>query len=104
MVFKHKLVIRTLAGVLVSAAAVAVLPVAATSGIANADPGIGRGAPGPGIRPNPGGIGGPHSGLGVLPGPGLGLPGVGRGGFGGPHSGLGVLPGRGWGLPGPGLL
>lgn len=74
--------------------------------VANADPGIGWGAPGPGILPGPGlgGLGGPASGLGVLPGIGFGLPGVGLGGVGGPFSGLGVLPGLGWGLPGPGLL
>ncbi|CAN5799251.1 hypothetical protein BH10ACT9_BH10ACT9_48470 [soil metagenome] len=50
-------------------------------GMAAADPGLGWGAPGPGI----------------LPGPGLG-------GIGGPASGLGVLPGAGWGAPGPGLI
>jgi hypothetical protein len=76
------------------------------SGVANADPGIGWGAPGPGILPGPGlgGWGGPGSGLGLLPGLGWGLPGVGIGGVGGPASGLGVLPGLGWGLPGPGIF
>ncbi len=61
-------------------------------------------------RPNPGGIGGPASGLGVAPGAGVGRagvgvgrPGVGYGGVGGPYSGAGVRPGAGWGAPGPGL-
>ncbi|MFZ0406876.1 MAG: hypothetical protein WAM11_02020 [Cyanobium sp.] len=54
-------------------------------------------------RPNPGGIGGPASGLGVRPGAGVGRPGVGAGGVGGPYSGGGVRPGVGWGAPGPGL-
>lgn len=54
-------------------------------------------------RPNPGGIGGPASGLGVAPGAGVGRPGVGYGGVGGPYSGYGVRPGAGWGAPGPGL-
>ena len=71
------MVIRRIAGVVVGVAAIAVIPLAATSGIASADPG----APG----------------VGVLPGPGLG-------GVGGPASGLGVLPGAGFGLPGPGLI
>lgn len=62
-------------------------------------------------RPNPGGLGGPASGAGVLPGAGLGAagpglyrrPGVGAGGVGGPASGAGVLPGAGVGEPGVGL-
>jgi hypothetical protein len=54
-------------------------------------------------RPNPGGVGGPASGLGVRPGAGVGRPGVGYGGVGGPYSGAGVRPGAGWGAPGPGL-
>ena len=92
--------------ILAAVAALAALPSAAVSGVAAADPGIGWGAPGPGILPGPGlgGVGGPLSGLGVLPGAGFGLPGVGVGGVGGPGSGLGVLPGVGWGLPGPGLI
>jgi hypothetical protein len=91
-------VLRTATGLLAAAFVVAPL----TTATANAD----RGAPGPGILPGPGlgGVGGPASGLGVLPGLGWGLPGPGIGGFGGPGSGLGVLPGLGWGLPGPGLL
>jgi len=58
---------------------------------------------GAGARPNPGGLGGPASGLGVRPGVGVGRPGVGYGGVGGPYSGAGVRPGAGWGAPGPGL-
>lgn len=46
---------------------------------------------------NPGGIGGPASGLGVRPGAGFGAPGVGPGGIGGPASGIGVRPGAGAG-------
>ncbi|MCP9275913.1 hypothetical protein [Mycolicibacterium arenosum] len=90
----------------VAAVALAVLGTAMTSGVASADPGIGWGAPGPGILPGPGlgGFGGPASGLGLLPGAGFGLPGPGLGGFGGPMSGLGLLPGAGVGLPGPGLI
>ncbi|MGB5112550.1 MAG: hypothetical protein WBO08_13400 [Mycobacterium sp.] len=65
-------VIRRIAGAVVGVAAIAVIPLAATSGIASADPG----APGPFIIPG-GGIGGPASGLGVLPGAGFGLPGPG---------------------------
>lgn len=103
--------IRALAG-LGGAAAVIAVPLAALSGVANADPGVGWGAPGPGILPGLGfgGVGGPASGLGVLPGAGLGapgagvLPGPGLGGLGGPLSGLGVLPGAGIGLPGLGLI
>lgn len=49
-------------------------------------------------RPNPGGLGGPVSGAGVLPGAGVGAPGVG-----GPASGAGVLPGAGYGAPGVGV-
>ena len=90
----------------VAAVALAVLGTALTSGVASAHPGIGWGAPGPGILPGPGlgGFGGPASGLGQLPGAGFGLPGPGLGGFGGPMSGLGLLPGAGIGLPGPGLI
>lgn len=54
-------------------------------------------------RPNPGGLGGPASGVGVQPGAGAGRPGVGAGGVGGPASGAGVMPGAGWGAPGPGV-
>ncbi|MCX2928861.1 hypothetical protein ORI20_01145 [Mycobacterium sp. CVI_P3] len=94
------------------AAAVVTVPFAALSAVANADPGLGWGAPGPGILPGLGfgGVGGPASGLGVLPGAGLGapgpglVPGPGLGGLGGPLSGLGVLPGAGIGLPGPGVI
>jgi len=58
-----------------------------------------------GTATNPGGIGGPASGLGVRPGVGVG--GVGRegnnpGGVGGPASGLGVRPGVGVGGVGRG--
>ena len=53
---------------------------------------------GAGARPNPGGIGGPASGLGVAPGAG-----VGRAGVGVDRPGAGVRPGAGWGAPGPGL-
>jgi len=103
-------VIRTAAGVLTGAALLLAFP--AATGVAAADPGIGWGAPGPGILPGVGlgGVGGPASGLGVLPGAGWGapgpgvLPGIGLGGIGGPASGLGVLPGAGVGLPGPGLI
>lgn len=89
-----------------TAAVLALCGLAITAGVANADPGIGWGAPGPGILPGPGlgGFGGPASGLGLLPGAGWGLPGPGLGGFGGPASGLGLLPGAGFGLPGPGLI
>jgi hypothetical protein len=48
------------------------------------------------------GLGGVGSGLGVLPGLGFGLPGLGGAGLGGIGSGLGVLPGLGFGLPGLG--
>ena len=54
-------------------------------------------------RPNPGGLGGPASGVGVRPGAGAGRAGVGYGGVGGPYSGAGVRPGVGWGAPGAGL-
>jgi hypothetical protein len=97
---KHMTVLRRAAMALVAAITLAALSVVGVSGVANADPGIGWGAPGPGI----GGWGGPASGLGLLPGLGWGLPGVGLGGVGGPASGLGVLPGVGWGLPGPGIF
>lgn len=68
--------------------------------------------------PNPGGLGGPASGLGVRPGAGVGAPGAGvtrapgvnpwgapvnPGGVGGPASGYGVLPGAGAGAAGAGL-
>ena len=59
-----------------------------------------------------GGVGGPASGAGVLPGAGLGQAGPGlvrpgavapaAGGVGGPASGAGVLPGAGLGRPGLG--
>jgi hypothetical protein len=99
-------VIRTATTVLIATVAMAMFAVTTVSGIASADPGIGWGAPGPGILPGPGlgGFGGPASGLGLLPGIGWGLPGVGVGGVGGPGSGLGVFPGLGVGLPGPGLF
>jgi hypothetical protein len=98
--------IRKASAVLLGAAAIAATPVALGTTVANADPGIGIGAPGPGILPGRGlgRIGGPLSGIGVLPGLGPGLPGPGIGGFGGPGSGLGLLPGAGFGLPGPGLI
>jgi hypothetical protein len=101
MTIKHKAIRRAAAAALGAAAIIAV-----PSGVATADPGIGWGAPGPGILPGLGlgGFGGPASGLGLLPGAGFGLPGVGLGGVGGPGSGLGVLPGLGLGLPGPGLF
>ena len=58
-----------------------------------------------------GGVGGPASGAGVLPGAGLGAAGVGvqaqpvanPGGLGGPASGAGVRPGLGIGAPGAGM-
>jgi hypothetical protein len=62
-------------------------------------PGAGFGAPG---APAAGGVGGPASGAGVLPGAGYGAPGVGAGGVGGPASGAGALPGAGFGRPGVG--
>jgi hypothetical protein len=104
---KHKdTVIRRATMVFLGAVALATLSTATVSGVANADPGIGWGAPGPGILPGPGlgGFGGPASGLGLLPGLGWGLPGIGLGGVGGPASGPGVLPGAGFGLPGPGIF
>jgi hypothetical protein len=64
-----------------AAVALATLGLIAAGGVASADPGIGWGAPGPGL-----------------------LPWSGLGGFGGPASGLGLLPGAGFGLPGPGLI
>jgi len=90
-----RVAIRWVTAAALGAAAVIAVP----SGVATADPGIGWGAPGPGILPGLGfgGFGGPASGLGLLPGAGFGLPG-------GPGSGLGVLPGLGWGMPGPGLF
>jgi hypothetical protein len=99
-------VLRRAAMVFTVAITLAALSAIGVSGVANADPGIGWGAPGPGILPGPGlgGWGGPASGLGVLPGLGWGLPGIGPRGVGGPASGLGVLPGLGWGLPGPGIF
>ncbi|MBM5823750.1 MAG: hypothetical protein FJ082_15235 [Cyanobacteria bacterium K_Offshore_surface_m2_011] len=62
-------------------------------------------------RPNPGGLGGPASGAGVLPGAGFGEAGAGLergpegnpGGLGGPASGAGVRPGLGYGAPGAGV-
>ncbi|MCV7346760.1 hypothetical protein [Mycolicibacterium rhodesiae] len=107
----RRITVRALAG-LAGAAAVVTVPLTVMSGVANADPGLGWGAPGPGILPGLGfgGVGGPASGLGLLPGAGLGapgaglLPGPGLGGLGGPLSGLGLLPGAGVGLPGPGLI
>jgi len=66
-------------------------------------------------RPVRGGVGGPASGAGVLPGAGFGQAGPGlvnpagvapvapaAGGVGGPASGAGVLPGAGFGRPGLG--
>ena len=63
-------------------------------------------------RPVTGGVGGPASGAGMLPGAGFGAagPGLARpaavapaaGGVGGPASGAGMLPGAGFGRPGPG--
>lgn len=99
---------RWVAAGLIGLGAALTAPVA----VAAADPGIGWGAPGPGILPGPGlgGFGGPASGLGLFPGAGWGapgpglLPGPGLGGVGGPASGLGIFPGAGWGLPGPGLI
>ncbi|HZN78863.1 MAG TPA: hypothetical protein VFC01_04105, partial [Mycobacterium sp.] len=62
--------LRRAAQVFVVATALTALAVIGVSGVAGADPGIGWGAPGPGILPGPGlgGWGGPASGLGVLPG------------------------------------
>lgn len=63
-----------------------------------------------------GGVGGPASGAGVLPGAGYGQAGPGlvnpapaavapaTGGVGGPASGAGYLPGAGFGQAGPGLV
>lgn len=107
----RKIAMRFLVG-LAAAAAVITVPLAALSGVASADPGLGWGAPGPGILPGLGlgGVGGPASGIGVTPGAGAGavgvgvLPGPGLGGVGGPASGVGVLPGAGLGLPGVGLI
>jgi hypothetical protein len=60
-----------------------------------------------------GGVGGPASGAGVMPGAGFGQAGPGMvnparppaaGGVGGPASGAGVMPGAGFGQAGPGLV
>jgi hypothetical protein len=72
---RNDTVIRRATMVLLGPAALVAMSLATVSGVASADPGIGWGAPGPGI-----------------------LPGPGHGGFGGPASGLGLLPGVGWGL------
>lgn len=72
---------RRAAGRLATVAVLTCAPLLFGTATATADPGIGWGAPGPGI----------------LPGPGLG-------GFGGPASGLGLLPGLGFGAPGPGVF
>lgn len=74
---RSRAVIRTAAVALAGLAAALILP--AGTGVATADPGIGWGAPGPGVLPGPGlgGVGGPASGLGTLPGAGLGAPGPG---------------------------
>jgi hypothetical protein len=73
--------------------------------------GIGGMAPAQ-AQPIRGGLGGPASGAGVLPGAGFGQAGPGlvrpapvapaAGGVGGPASGAGVLPGAGFGRPGLG--
>ena len=65
-------------------------------------------------RPIRGGVGGPASGAGVLPGAGFGQAGPGlvnpagvppvSGGVGGPASGAGVMPGAGFGQAGPGVV
>jgi hypothetical protein len=107
----NRILCRWVGGLAVAAGALGAAMLAGTA-VAGADPGVGWGAPGPGILPGPGlgGFGGPASGLGLLPGIGLGAPGVGVlpgpgfGGFGGPLSGLGLLPGAGIGLPGPGVF
>ncbi len=65
-------------------------------------PGAGFGAPGAPGTPAVDGVGGPASGAGVLPGAGYGAPGVGAGGVGGPASGAGVRPGAGFGRAGVG--
>ena len=65
--------IRRMAATVAGAAALAVIAMTTMSGTANADPGVGWGLPGPGL----GGWGGPASGVGVLPGAGIGLPGLG---------------------------
>lgn len=104
--------LRRAAGGFAIVTALSCAPLLLSTGTASADPGIGWGAPGPGILPGPGlgGFGGPASGLGLLPGAGFGapgpglLPGPGRGGLGGPASGLGLLPGLGFGAPGPGVF
>ena len=64
------------------------------------------------VRAVRGGVGGPASGAGVMPGAGFGQAGPGMvnpagpapaaGGVGGPASGAGVLPGAGFGRPGVG--
>jgi hypothetical protein len=66
------------------------------------------------VRAVRGGVGGPASGAGVMPGAGFGQAGPGlvnpagppaaAGGVGGPASGAGVLPGAGYGQAGPGLV
>ena len=62
------------------------------------DPGVGIGAPGPGVARYPR-VGAP--GVGVLPGAGVGAPGVTpHNGIGGPASGAGALPGAGYGTAG----
>jgi hypothetical protein len=82
-----------------------IVPAVAALALVLALPGVSH------ARPNPGGLGGPASGAGVLPGAGFGAagagldrePGVGAGGVGGPASGAGVLPGAGFGEAGAGL-
>lgn len=49
----HRTVLRRTATTFVATAALAALSVLTFSGVANADPGIGWGAPGPGILPGP---------------------------------------------------
>ena len=72
----------------------------------------GPGLVNPARIPEVGGVGGPASGAGVMPGAGFGQAGPGlvnpagpapaAGGVGGPASGAGVLPGAGFGRPGVG--
>jgi hypothetical protein len=99
--------LRHLLAVTAATAAAVAVPVVMGSAVASANPGVDWVAPiVPGI--GLGGVGGPESGLGVLPGAGVGapgvLPGVALGGVGGPESGLGVLPGWGVGLLGAGVI
>lgn len=76
----------------------ALIPVTLSFNVYAVDPGVGIGAPGPGVARYPH-VGAP--GVGVLPGVGAGAPGLTpRNGIRGPASGAGALPGAGYGTAG----